>query len=115
AGAIEAKSVGTSLTGVEVQVEKYAKGLPDALPAHIRPLPFLYLSTGVETKFVNLLDPDPRSRRLFAFHRPETLAEWLAADILWLPPVNGTPNLDSQRPSTLRTRLRYLPGLDDTG
>ena len=43
AGAVEAKKVGVSLTGVEVQAEKYATGLPTSLPAHIRPLPFLYL------------------------------------------------------------------------
>jgi len=47
-----------------------------------RPLPFLYVSTGVETKFTNSLDPEPRSRRIFAPHRPETLREWLQADNL---------------------------------
>jgi hypothetical protein len=31
-----------------------------------RPLPFLYQSTWVETRFTNLLDPDPRSRAVFA-------------------------------------------------
>jgi type I restriction enzyme R subunit len=45
----------------------------------VRPLPFLYESTGVETQFTNGLDPEPRSRGLFAFHRPETLAGWIAA------------------------------------
>ncbi len=39
-GAIEAKAQGT-LTGVEEQSAKYAAGLPDKLPAHTRPLPFL--------------------------------------------------------------------------
>ena len=42
-----------------------------------RPLPFFYESTGVETHFTNGLDPEPRARNVFAFHRPETLAEWL--------------------------------------
>jgi type I restriction enzyme, R subunit len=37
---------------------------------------FLYQSTGVETRFTNGLDPEPRSRRVFAFHRPATLAAW---------------------------------------
>jgi hypothetical protein len=57
------------------------------------PLPFLYLSTGVETKFTNGLDPEPRSRRMFAPHRPETIREWLQADILrqW---VKGWPPMD---------------------
>ena len=71
---IEAKKEGVTLIGVEVQAEKYSKGLPTDLPAHIRPLPFLYQSTGVETRFTNGLDPQPRSRPVFSFHRPETLA-----------------------------------------
>ena len=32
--------------------------------------------SGVETFFTNSLDPQPRSRRVLAFHRPEALAEW---------------------------------------
>ena len=77
AGIVEAKPEGHTLAGVETQSEKYSTGLPDNLPAHLRPLPFLYQSTGVETRFTNLLDPEPRSRALFAFHKPETLAAWL--------------------------------------
>src|SRR5438552_3961850 len=75
-GVIEAKPEGDTLAGVEVQTEKYSAGLPSALPAWRRPLPFLYQSTGVETHFTNTLDPDPRSRPVFAFHRPETLIAW---------------------------------------
>ena len=67
---------GVPLSGIETQSEKYGAGLPAALPAWHKPLPFLYESTGVETFFTNGLDPDPRSRRTFGFHRPETLAEW---------------------------------------
>src|SRR6476659_1177918 len=77
AGVVEAKKEGFPLVGVEVQATKYSQGLPRELPAHRRPLPFLYQSTGVETRFTNGLDPDPRSRRAFSFHRPETLASWL--------------------------------------
>jgi hypothetical protein len=44
------------------------------LPARRKPLPFLCESTGVETYFANELEA--RSRRVFAFHRLETLAEW---------------------------------------
>jgi type I restriction enzyme R subunit len=73
-GAIEAKPEGT-LTGVEAQSAKYAAGLPDTLPAHKRPLPFLFESNGTVTYFTNGLDPIPRSRRVFNFPRPETLAE----------------------------------------
>ena len=76
AGIVEAKPEGSTLTGVEVQSEKYSTGLPDNLPAHQRPLPFLYESTGIETQFTNRLDPEPRSRLVFSFHTPGTLAKW---------------------------------------
>ncbi len=36
----------------------------------------LYESTGKETRFTNLLEPEPRSRNVFSFHQPETLMEW---------------------------------------
>jgi type I restriction enzyme R subunit len=87
-GAVEAKKVGTTLSGVHHQSQKYSVGLPDLPPAWHKPLPFLYESTGVETCFTNGLDPDPRGRRVFCFHRPETLAEW------------------ASQPDTLRGRLR---------
>ena len=61
-GVVEAKPEGHTLTGVEIQSDKYTEGLPDHLPAYHRPLPFAYETTGVETRFTNLLDPDPRSR-----------------------------------------------------
>ena len=76
-GVIEAKPDGHTLAGVEVQSGKYSTGLPDTLPAYRRPLPFLYESTGVETRFTNLLDPEARSRAIFSFHTPKTLAEWM--------------------------------------
>jgi len=115
AGVIEAKRPGVTLTGVELQAEKYAAGVPVALPARVRPLPFLYQSTGVETRFTNRLDPEPRSRRVFHFHRPETLAAWLDAEPVALPVVNGQPDPRSQRPASLRMRLDTLPTLDEKG
>jgi type I restriction enzyme R subunit len=81
---------------VEAQSAKYAAGLPDNLPAHRRPLPFLFESNGSVTFFTNGLDPAPRSRPVFNFPRPETAAEWIA------------------QPAQLRTRLRDLPPLDET-
>ncbi len=78
-GGVEAKPEGATLSGVEAQSGRYSDGLPTHIPAWHRPLPFLYESTGVETFFTNRLDPQPRSRRVFAFHRPETLAEWAGA------------------------------------
>jgi type I restriction enzyme R subunit len=114
-GALEAKPVGFTLIGVKPQIDKYSYGLPANLPAPIRPLPFLYVSTGIETNFVNLLDPHPRSRRVFGFHRPETIAEWLQAHNLsdWVRGWGGDPPaLDAVRgvlPSSLRARLRAMP------
>jgi len=72
-GTVEAKPAGHTLTGVEVQSAKYLPGLPDAVPSWGKPLPFAYESTGVETQFTSLLDPHPRSRLVFSFHRPEEL------------------------------------------
>ena len=92
-GVIEAKKEGATLSGVEVQSARYAQGLPTALPAWCRPLPFVFESTGVETRFTNGLDPQPRARPLFAFFRPELLRHWL--DSVWAQPtpvrVQSTP------------------------
>src|ERR1700730_5286591 len=74
---VEAKPEGFTLTGVEEQSEKYGKGLLDIYPKWREPLPFAYESTGVETQFTNQLEPSPKSRNVFAFHRPETFLEWL--------------------------------------
>jgi type I restriction enzyme, R subunit len=76
-GTVEAKPAGHSLVGVEEQSTKYVTGVPAGLPAWHNPLPFCYESTGSETRFTNRLDPDPRSRNVFAFHRPETLLAWV--------------------------------------
>ncbi len=62
AGVIEAKTEGTTLSGVEIQSAKYTDGLPAGLPRWRNPLPFAYQSTGVETRFTNGLDPEPRAR-----------------------------------------------------
>jgi len=42
AGVVEAKREGETLSGYEVQTERYSLGLPDALPGYGFPLPFLY-------------------------------------------------------------------------
>jgi hypothetical protein len=47
-GAVEAKTEGETLTGVEVQTAKYADGLRDTMTAPTRPLPFLDESTGMD-------------------------------------------------------------------
>ena len=102
-GVIEAKKEGETLTGVAWQTAKYLDGLPDHVtPALEGALPFAYQSTGIETRFTNLLEPDAKSREVFWFHRPETFAGWV--DLR-----------ESPRAPTLRGRLRDLPELDDAG
>jgi type I restriction enzyme, R subunit len=100
-GAIEAKPMGTTLTEVELQSAKYSEGLPDEISAPVVRLPFIYESTGAETRFTNLKDPEPRSRRVFCFHRPETLRGWIR-DIVERPEA-----------ATLRARLRAMPPLEE--
>ena len=120
AGVIEAKKEGTTLTGVEVQSARYAQGLPASLPAWVRPLPFSYESTGIETHFTQGLDPDPRARAVFAFHRPETLADFLKNLPLSSVIHTGTaapasandPATDS---ATFLGRLQSLPPLKEDG
>ena len=72
-GVIEAKPTGHTLEGVVIQSKRYTEGLDERVPARYRPLPFAYESTGEVTQFTNGLDPDPRSREIFTFHRPEEL------------------------------------------
>jgi type I restriction enzyme R subunit len=74
-GVVEAKPVGTTLTGVEGQSASYADGLASKLPAWRRPLPFQYESTGAVTQFTNWMEPHARSRGIFQFHRPESLLD----------------------------------------
>jgi len=94
-GVIEAKKAGTLLSGVAEQSGHYAANLPEHIQSDADgALPFLYESTGIETLFRDERDPEPRSRRVFAFHRPETLADWMA------------------EADTLRGRLRTLPPLE---
>lgn len=110
-GAIEAKAAGTTLSGIEPQSEKYSAGLVEPPMAWRKPLPFLYESTGVETYVTNGLDPEPRSRRIFSFHRPETLLAWVKEQTsfrgrlqmmppihtggLWGPQIEAITNLEA--------------------
>ncbi|MDR2694477.1 MAG: DEAD/DEAH box helicase family protein [Chitinispirillales bacterium] len=58
---------------------------------------FTYETTGIRTNFCDFADEKYRSREVFSFHRPETLAEWLN---------DG---------STLRNRLKEFPSFDKQG
>jgi type I restriction enzyme R subunit len=88
-GVIEAKrdDAGAQLVVTESQTERYAHARLK-WRANSQPLPFLFEATGLVTRFTDGRDPAPRSREVFSFFRPETLAAWLA------------------QPGTLRRRLR---------
>ncbi len=101
-GVIEAKKEGSTLVGVEIQTQKYSEGILESLPAPRRPLPFLYQSTGVETRFTNLLEPDASSHQVFSFHTPATLAQWLADEV-------ASPG------ATAKARLASMPSLIQEG
>ena len=119
AGVIEAKKEGTTLTGVETQSDKYTKGLPAGLPCWNNPLPFAYQSTGIETRFTNGLDPAPRSRPVFAFHRPDTLAALL--DAAWVERSETRDRAAEASPTyisgaqTFLSRLQHMPPLHKEG
>ena len=97
-GVVEAKPAiqGHNITTVEEQSTGYAN-------ANLKwvdnkdPLPFVYESTGELTRFTDSRDPKPRSREVFNFHRPETMADWLSQS------------------DPLRERLQWLPELDPKG
>jgi len=95
---IEAKPPewGHKITTVEEQSEGYAAANLKWVK-NKEPLPFVYESTGVITRFTDGRDPKPRSREVFTFHQPETIAEWLS------------------RPQSLRARLYNIPPLDPAG
>ncbi len=96
-GVIEAKreDEGQRLTVVEDQAAEYSKAKLKYLDND--PLPFVFESTGVITRFRDTRDPKPRGRNVFSFFRPETLAEWLL------------------NTKSLRTRLHDIPVLNVEG
>lgn len=96
-GVIEAKKAGVTLSGVAEQAARYQVALPPHLARWADRLRFDYESTSEETFFRDGLDPQPRSRRVFAFHQPATLHAWL------------------NEADTLRGRLRRMPALDAHG
>lgn len=106
-GVVEAKREGVVLSDAERQSDRYASAvLPADAPAMWRgPLPFRYESTAVETFFTNDLDPEPRAREVFSFHRPDTLARWMREADAASEPTRAT----------LRGRLRRLPELNPDG
>jgi len=96
-GVIEAKSAGTTLSGYADQAARYISEAPEWLGVDSKKRRFEYVASDTETLFRDHADPEPRSRRVFTFHRPETLRRWLS------------------EPDTLRARLRHFPALVTEG
>ena len=97
-GVVEAKPEdwGHNITTVESQSGTYAAAELKWVNNQ-EPLPFVYESTGVLTRFTDARDPKPRSREVFNFPRPETIPVWNTND------------------DSLRAKLRNLPGLNPAG
>ena len=92
-GVVEAKPEGTTLSGFSDQAARYMGGVPEHLVRREGQVRFEYVASGTEILFRDHADPAPRSRRVFYFHRPETLRRWLAD------------------PTTMRQRLQTMPPL----
>jgi len=97
-GVIEAKkeTEGHRLSVHEQQAEYYARSKLKWF-ADSQPLPFVYESTGVLTRFTDMRDPKPRARPVFSFHHPDTLKERI------------------RQKTSLRQRLQQLPDLPVEG
>ena len=97
-GVVEAKKdeLGEIITSVEEQSGRYANSRFKYINVDYR-IRFAYEATGELTRFTDYNDIKYRSRRVFSFHRPETLELWLN---------------DSD---TVRNRLKRLPALDTQG
>jgi len=96
-GVIEAKPEGTTLSGFSEQAARYMGSVPEHLVRREGQVRFEYVASGTEIIFRDHADPAPRSRRVFFFHRPETLQRWLAD------------------PITIRGRLQARPPLVTAG
>ena len=96
-GVVEAKPEdwGQRITTVEEQSTAYAAANLKWINNQ-EPLPFVYETTGVLTRFTDSRDPKPRSREVFNFPRPETIQDWLTQS------------------ASLRERLQEIPSLDPT-
>jgi type I restriction enzyme R subunit len=96
-GVIEAKPVGTALSGSVDPAVRDAADVAEHLWRREGQVRFAYVASSSELLFRDHADPAPRSRRLFFFHRPETLQRWLADD------------------ATIRRRLQAMPPLVGEG
>lgn len=104
-GVIEAKPAGVTLAEVHAQAMRYAESLTaaqklNAVTVNNR-LPFVYEASSTEVYFTNHFEPESRSRRIFNFHKPESLAAFIRDD--QAAPGN----------STWRSKVHHLPNTDD--
>ena len=97
-GVVEAKAdeKGENITAVEVQSSRYAGSTFKWVKADYR-IRFAYEATGKLTRFTDYKDQKYRSRRIFSFHRPESLRELLKQD------------------DTIRNNMKHFPPLGTTG
>ncbi len=119
-GVIEAKPKdwGHKITTVEKQSGDYAAAKLKWVRNN-EPLPFVYESTGVITRFTDGRDPRPRSREVFSFHQPATLASWARERLTARPRAGAGLHEDPAeyvaQPGSLRARLQHLPPLNPAG
>ena len=97
-GVVEAKAdeKGENITTAEAQSSRYARSTFKWVKADYR-IWFAYEATGKLTRFTDYKDQKYRSRRIFSFHRPESLRELLKQD------------------DTIRNNMKRFPPLDTTG
>ena len=97
-GVVEAKKseAGEDITAVEKQSARYANSSFKWVKCEYR-IRFAYEATDKLTRFTDYADIKYRSRKVFSFHRPETLAALL------------------KQPDTLRNNMKHFPPLYTTG
>jgi type I restriction enzyme R subunit len=96
-GVIAAKPADTTLSGFADEAARDIADVPGHLIRREGQVRFEYAASGGELLFRDRADPAPRARRVFFFHRPETLQRWLADD------------------ATIRRRLQAMPPLVTEG
>lgn len=97
-GVIEAKKdeLGENITVVEGQSGRYANSTFKYITTEYK-IRFAYEATGQLTRFTDYADVKYRSRRVFSFHRPETLLALLT------------------KGDTIRNNMKHFPAFDTAG
>ena len=97
-GVIEAKKsdIGENITAVEGQSSRYANSTFKWIKGDYR-IRFTYEATDKLTRFTDYNDEKYRSRTVFTFHRPETLAAL------------------TNQADTIRNNMKHFPEFDGTG